>query len=448
MKRLTTFSTIGARVTLGVSLFASLLFVAQPTKTEAFIVFDPTVASLTTAHAAITATLNAKEYVLDPLAYAVSRVAIHTITKSVVNWINSGFQGSPSFVQDLQGEFLRIADTEATRFINEFTAQSGLDNLPWRDEIAQSVLSDYFLSTSKDGFYLQNPYTLDQVSPDPKAFTEGKYSENGGLKAWNSLIFNVANNPLFYRTAVREQLQLRAGTAKQNRLTELNWSGGFNSFRGKCAQPSSTFLGGTNSGSGVLSLNANVGSNPVQAPAVLTNTDACLGSPILTPGTLIAQSANKFLVDNGLDQFVQADEINEIVGALMGQLVNNVLGSGGLLGTSRPSSGGGRSYVDQLGDAAQTTADSNSLNLSTTFLTTVAKQAQQIQEYQDNWQRISDAAAAAKAAYPNSVCSAQVDAILSQAGSAISLATSALSSIHLMRIKLSLHYHKMKMVLL
>lgn len=399
-----------------------------------------------------------KEKVLDQLAFMVSRVAIHTMTKSVVNWINSGFNGSPAFVQDLSTEFSRIGDTVATRYIDEFTAQAGLQNLPWRDEIAQSVLGGYFQSTSKDGFYLQNPYTLDQVSSDPKAFVNGDYSK-GGLAAWRELVFNPgANNPLLFRNALKESLNSRISGAQETRRTELNWNNGFNSFRGKCSKALPSFTGGTNVNTGsVLSFDGSSGSTGIGAPlkgaapvntgsapiytygaggsvvrpasVSLTNSDNCLGSPILTPGSLIAQSANKFLVDNGLDQLIQVDEINEVIGAVMNQLVNNVLGSGGLAGTSRPTSGGGSSYVDRLGNTTQTSGDSNSFNLSNSFLTVIATQSQSLQQYQENWQKIADAAASAKKAYPASSCITQVNSILAQAGTAISGAVSAISSI-------------------
>ena len=392
------------------------------------VVHDPLHAIISSGNLAATGGLNLKEYSLDPLAYAVKTIALQSITKSVVNWINSGFDGSPAFVQDLQSEFSRIGDTVATRFIDEFTAQSGLQDLPWRDEIAQSVLGGYFQSTGKDGFYLQNPYTLDQVSSDPRAFVNGDYSK-GGLAAWRELVFNPgANNPLLFRDALKESLNSRVSGAQEVRRTELNWNNGFNSFRGKCAKASPTFTGGTNANTGsVLSFDgssASTGSGTRPASVSLTNTDNCLGSPILTPGSVIAQSANKYLVDNGLEQYISADEIGEIVNALMGQLVGSVLGGGGLAGTSRPTSGGGASYADRLGSASQSSAAS----VSSSFSTTISNQVSTLIEYKANWQKISDAAAAANVARP-AACNNLATSVLTQAGLAISSATSGISAL-------------------
>jgi hypothetical protein len=95
---------------------------------------------------------------IDPLAYTVAKIALNSLSKSVVNWVNSGFNGSPAFVQDLNQTLLSVGDAEATRFIDQFTNSGSLQDIPWKDEIAQTVLSGYLRSTSKDGFALENPY--------------------------------------------------------------------------------------------------------------------------------------------------------------------------------------------------------------------------------------------------------------------------------------------------
>ncbi|MEK7213555.1 MAG: hypothetical protein AAB637_00355, partial [Patescibacteria group bacterium] len=62
-----------------------------------------------------------KEYVLDGLASGLAKMIIRTLTSSVVNWINSGFQGSPSFVQNPGAFFLDMAD----QITGDFLSQAG-----------------------------------------------------------------------------------------------------------------------------------------------------------------------------------------------------------------------------------------------------------------------------------------------------------------------------------
>ena len=53
----------------------------------------------------------------DCMARTVAKVAIQQMTVSIVNWINSGFNGKPSFVQNYQQFFNNVADQAAGEFI-------------------------------------------------------------------------------------------------------------------------------------------------------------------------------------------------------------------------------------------------------------------------------------------------------------------------------------------
>ena len=340
-----------------VVVFSLVLLVSSatyPTKAYAFLGVGDVVA--------IDLEQSVRNVSIDPLAYTVAKIALNSLSKSVVNWVNSGFNGSPAFVQDLNQTLLSVGDAEATRFIDQFTNNGSLQEIPWKDEIAQTVLSGYLRSTSNDGFALQNPYTLNQVSEDPQAFINGDWSK-GGLDAWMSLVLNPANSPRGLLHVTQNALSTRVSGAKDAKTTELSWSNGFNSFRGKCpAASSGTFTGGGTTPGGALSFSSSAAI--AKPPTVLSTADTCAGQPILTPGSLISQAINKHLVDSGVDQYVSADSIGEIVAALMGQLVGNVLGGGGLVGTSAPTAGGGRSYIDKAADPSTQTAASASLNLS------------------------------------------------------------------------------------
>ena len=389
-----------------------------------------------------------KEFVLDPTANGAAKLAMHSITKSVVNWINSGFNGSPAFVQDLNQTLLDVGDAEASRFIGEFVKQGSLQNLPWRDAVGEAALNGYLRSTGRDGFTLQNPYTLDKVSSDPQAFINGDYSK-GGLDGWMSVVLNPANSPRGLLRVTQNTLSGRVGNSRSTKLTETTWNNGYLSFRGDCKKTTSSILGGSSaSNSNVLSFDGSsstggakgptdlLSGTPYASPTTLSTTDSCLGKPILTPGALISQSANKYLVDIGADEYISADEFGEVVNALIGQLVGNVLGSGGLAGVSRPSSGGGRSYIDRATDPKQTTGATNSLSLSATFLTTLTNQEAQVIQYKENWTKISSAAQSAKIALGGSSCTIVVQT-LTQAGAAISNAVAAIAEFERIKTQLT-----------
>ena len=350
-----------------------------------------------------------------------------------MNWINGGFNGSPAFIQDINQTLLSVGDAEATRFIDQFVNSGSLQDVPWKDDIAQTVLSGYLRSTGNDGFALDNPYTLNQYTDDPQACVSGNFGKCG-LDGWMAMVLRPANTPRGLLTATQNRLASNVGNARGNKLTESAWYNGFQGFRGKC-DTSGTFTGGggTNVGGALSFSSAGAAASPA---TVLSTSDTCANQPILTPGGLIAQSANKYLVDSGVDQYISSDEISEVVNALMGQLVGNVLGGGGLAGLSSPTSGGGSSYIDRASDPSQTLKASSSLSLSEAFLTTINNQEAQLIQYKNAWTTISGAANSARVVLGGSSCSS-VDSVLSQAGIAVSSATSAIASLEKIKAQLT-----------
>ena len=62
------------------------------------------------------ATTHSKESCLDTIAYTAAKIVLAKITQSTLNWINSGFQGSPTFVQNPGSFFASIANESLSYF--------------------------------------------------------------------------------------------------------------------------------------------------------------------------------------------------------------------------------------------------------------------------------------------------------------------------------------------
>lgn len=348
--------------------------------------------------------INLKEYVLDPLAYSVVQVARQTIIKSTVNWINSGFQGSPGFVTNLQQNLLVVGDTVASDFLRELGASGNLDS-PFRDIVAQGLRNEYYRTTGGQGFFDTNAYTLNNYSQNPTAFQNGDFTQ-GGLSAWFASQ-RQENNVFASYLAARNELRARVSSAVDAERTQLSWSGGFRSFKKGCNATAAD----------AAQTNAQAAAD---AGVTLSGTDPCLNATIVTPGSLIKSQLDKVLGSN-VDQFVQADELDEIVNALVGQMINRILGSGGLLSASQPSAGGGRPFIDQT--ATPTTSGGTSM--TSALRTTLTNQRAEVAEFQQNWQKIQTAANAAQS------CSSDpsVQSTITRGGQMLAKATTALSSI-------------------
>lgn len=240
-----------------------------------------------------------KEGILNCVAGALAKSVIRQLTKSIVNWIDSGFQGKPAFVQDL-GKFLTdIADEQIGEFIHG-GALAGLCSpfaLQVRITIARSRIADQPVQC-----------TLTKVVGNVEGFF--KNFQNGGWPAWLALTTVTTNNPYGAYIYYENQLDARI-RAKQAEETE------------KVRQ-----------GSGFLSFEVCV---------ARSITGGCLRKQVLTPGSVIAGQLNQVL-PSGLRQLELADSIAEILDALMVALLQQVFTSqSGLAGLGSVYASGGSS---------------------------------------------------------------------------------------------------------
>ena len=127
------------KVATGVIGLSLLFTFAIPQRAHALfgigdIVIDPTNLIQNTINAVNSAAEYTLEYVLDGLAWEVANLAIQSMTKSIVNWINSGFEGSPAFVTDLRTNLRGVGDAVAARFFEELANQE-IATTPFQDKV-------------------------------------------------------------------------------------------------------------------------------------------------------------------------------------------------------------------------------------------------------------------------------------------------------------------------
>ncbi len=320
------------------------------------------------ATAISTEALAAKEFGFDSIAYLAAQTAMSSIVRSTVNWINSGFQGSPAFATDLNRNLRQVADAQAQGFLTQLLNDNAVHS-PFIDQLVVGVGTSYYLYSSRDAIRERLRFTLGNVSPNPKAFQQGDFSQ-GGWDAWFSTFQNPANNPYGAQMLASQLLAGQIESAAQQRVAELGWGDGFLSWRGDC-----------------------ISSEPATDETSLNDAETCTEYEVKTPGSTIKSAFEKvgFL---GIDQLINADEMNEIVSALFGQLVNKMLGSGGVSSLSQPSSAGGTSPIYRATDPGQS---GGTAGITATFTTMITKQLAQLDAYAGAWKKILLAAQGALA---------------------------------------------------
>lgn len=319
MKRFTTYlrnlslKNILAGFLVTITIFGSGAF-ALPKQADALfgvgdVVFDPSnfvKNTITSAQAAITAglqgVLNTKEITLDGIAFSLAKKVLAQGVRSTIDWINSGFNGSPAFITDLDQYFLNAADEVA----GDFIAASNFAQLCRPLQMPVRFILDLSYRQARS-YRERSQCTLSGAVGNVEAFMNGNFSE-GGWTQWFSIIANPENNIYGAAALGRAGLYGAVDQAQENAKTESLWGNGFLSMKdcssGKCI--------------------------------------------VVTPGNVISEYLN-FNLTVGDRVLIESDEINELVGALFSQLGNQAIaGVGGLLGMSSSPDGTTPSYLSQF----------------------------------------------------------------------------------------------------
>ncbi len=317
------------------SIFATSFSPLTAKKAHAqWVVFDP-------ANFANTLATQLKEYGLDGIAGLIAKTAIKRIVGSTVNWINSGFRGAPSFVTDPQKYFVNVADQTAADYIFRGPTLSQLCG-PLQQRIRLSLARNYV----RDNTQIYG-CTLNGVVGSIEGFMND--FQQGGWEGFFELSQVQQNNPIGAYLLAEGDLFTTVSSVKEQRTNELNWGNGFLSLK-ECAQYDLSTAS--------ASANANVAEDEeLQQINAIEAEDKppCLRYRTTTPGDVISRQLNDTL-QLGNQSLVTADEINEIIGALLSQLVDKALG--GLRSLSRSGSGSaGGSISQQLSNSSTSTPD-------------------------------------------------------------------------------------------
>lgn len=246
--------------------------------------------------------------ILVPAFRAAITQELQDLTFRTINWINgNGNSSGRSFVPNLSVHLQAVGDSVATAFLGQVAA--GFQS-PFDITIAAALRNQYLQQTSVAGFFSQYKSTLTQFSPNVNSFLAGNWSQ-GGVSAWLALTTQPQNNPYLLYQAAANQLATQEGAAQTNTRQDLLQSGGFLSF----CPPGST------SDTGAVS------------PQVQCRNSNGVPVSATTPGSVIASflQAN---VDSSVAQLVNAKDIDSMISAVVGALVNKVMNSTGLFNTS------------------------------------------------------------------------------------------------------------------
>ncbi|MDR3547882.1 MAG: hypothetical protein P4M11_06410 [Candidatus Pacebacteria bacterium] len=436
------------------SLSGSLLL---PQRAHAqLVVHDPFNGIFNSLTSVSTAAEKVQGYVLNPLAWAVSKSVLQSIVNSTIKWVNSGFNGSPAFVTNLNKTLQNVGDTTANSFIKQLQTNGSIKS-PFQTQVASAVSTNYLQSTASNGFFSKNPFTLGKASSNPTAFLTGGTSgfSQGGWDAWLSTSMNSANNPYGATLLANSAITSQVAGAQSQQSQEYLAGSGFASWRGNC-QTSTTGQSTSGSASSASTCLDNStpdaktglcsdGSYPIGTSVTnltgssnttsLSGNSTCQSQNIITPGNAIAGLTSKSL-GSGIDTLVNTHNFQEVLSSFLTQMVNQVLSSSGLFGTSQSSSSSSSSSASSTSSSTASSTSTTSA-LLTSFSQTLSQQSSQLQTFANEWGTIEAAAQSAKAAvlastcYPNAqtTVSAVIQPIITEATTEITNAQTSITEL-------------------
>ncbi len=279
-------------------------------------------AANTGATALATGNLFVKENLLDGIAWAVAKQMVSNITRSLINWINSGFQGSPAFVTDFKQMLLDALDQVAGEYIRSLGGLGEFVCSPFQLDVQAALSINYANARSGNPTGPdENLCTLTGIASNIENFLSGT-ADNWGQ--WLDVTANPQNTPYGAYIAAEAALNIRLKNEAGQEIEVASWGDGFLSKK------------------------------VCQAVEGTTREDC----KITTPGQVISEALT-FQLSTGPRTLIEADEINELIGALLNQLVlQAVQGLNGLLGLSESGYGGGSgSFLDAVVDEGANLVD-------------------------------------------------------------------------------------------
>ena len=287
---------------------------------------------------------------LKSIGRMVVKMMLQKITLSTVQWIQSGFNGGPAFVQN-PGRFLRdIAKEEILQFGMELNlgadcqatwsgdlfGTSGNSNINTTSDCVSPYAKSWFKTQAQAfnrKFSDNAQYSLNELiaatTPEYTGATFRADFAAGGWNAWSALTAVPANNPVGFGLLAEAELSARLAGTQQSTAEQvqaaLEQADGFlGDYR--CADPEG------------------VTKDQHQAALEAGQPDlACKRWEYVTPGKVVAESATKIVnyQDNNL---LKAEDLNDAVAAIIDALIarfSNDLYENGLAGFSDEGADGG-----------------------------------------------------------------------------------------------------------
>lgn len=272
---------------------------------------------------------------LNGVAYAVSRNVLQQVTNKTLAWINTGFDGNPLYIRNIDSYLRSIRDEKVNDFLGKISYQDPVFGTAIRSVITQNITG------KTDGL-------LNKAMNTPEGRAYEAFQQDFTQGGWRMLL-DPAYNPVGAALDAGDKLAQDIDQTNQTVQNELDRNGGFLDMK-KCVEYAPT-----------LYESECEGQLPGERPSWCESSSAeslgdrqCLTYETVTPGSVISAQINE-VTTSPVRQLEQADQINEVFGAFFDQLLNRLFANG-LASLSRKGQGSGTGIGSNvvIGNSGQT----------------------------------------------------------------------------------------------
>jgi hypothetical protein len=241
-----------------------------------------------------------KETCLDAIANTLAKQALAQVTNKTLAWINTGLDGNPFYVKNIDSFLGDIKNQQVRSYLNI------ANNINKRDGDAVSTSVTYKILEMITGRQYQAPTALTPLEQKYEDFTND--FSKGGWNSWYRMT-QLGENPIAGVLTTSEQLGKNIAQQQELAKQELAQGGGYLSAK-KCVQ---YYPYDPINDAGAINENG--------------NTLRCAKYEVTTPGSAIEAQANTVLTSS-TRQLEAADELNEVLGAFFDNMLNKLIQKG------------------------------------------------------------------------------------------------------------------------
>ncbi len=270
---------------------------------------------------ASTASINANSTCIQSIGRLIIKMLLQKLTVSTVNWINSGFDGSPAFIQDPGKYFNDIAKNEILQFGLEI---NNPQLFPFGKAWMQNTAAAF-----NNKFQNNAQYSLDKIIQDTNPeFTAATFYQDfsqGGWNAWTAMTQIPANNPLGFKLMADNEIQKRLAGTTQSVAQNVR----------DALQQANGFLGDMRCVDSATGAPNGITQQQKSDALIAGEKDPCIEAggnwEYVTPGSLVASAATTTMGYQN-NAYLNVQDLNDAVAAvldaLLGQFSSDIMEKG------------------------------------------------------------------------------------------------------------------------